>query len=223
MASSDPNGGGPGGQSAGQGAEQPRAQGEADAASHLLERLQAGDDAAFETLVRAHVPRMRVVIARMIGEHEADDVLQNAFLSAFKALPGFRGEARLSTWLHRIAVNAALMHLRRRKPATELPIDDLLPTFSNGGHEYDDPPTLWAESAEALASRGQTRTWVRKAIDELSPSYREVLLLRDIEEMSTQETAELLDISTGLVKTRLHRARQALRTLLDRQQRGAAS
>ena len=87
----------------------------------LVVRLQAGEDAAFEILVRTHLPRMRAVVTRITGDRDADDVVQNAFLSAFKALPSFRGDAQLGTWLHRIAVNAALMHMRRRKPAAELP------------------------------------------------------------------------------------------------------
>lgn len=182
----------------------------------LLQRLQSGDDAAFEIMVRHHLPRMRAVIVRITGDGDADDVVQNAFVSAFKALPGFRGEANLGTWLHRIAVNAALMHLRRRKPARQLPIDDLLPTFSDEGHRYDELPVAWAESAEILASRQETRAWVRDVIEQLPAAYREVLLLRDIEELSTQETAELLDVTTNVVKTRLHRARQALRTLMER-------
>ena len=181
----------------------------------LLERLHSGDDAAFETLVRTHLPRMRNVIARIIGDGDADDVVQNAFMSAFKALPTFRGDSSLGTWLHRIAVNAALMHLRRRKPANVLPIDDLLPTFSDDGHRYDQLPTAWSESAEILAGRKETRVWVRAIIERLPEAYREVLLLRDIEELSTRETAELLDVTTNVVKTRLHRARQALRTLME--------
>src|SRR5512135_3173100 len=96
----------------------------------LVARLRAGDGAAFESVVRSHGPRLLAVARRFLrNEQDAQDALQDAFLSAFRSIDGFQGEARLSTWLHRIVVNAALMKLRSRKGRTEEPIDDLLPQF----------------------------------------------------------------------------------------------
>jgi RNA polymerase sigma-70 factor (ECF subfamily) len=179
----------------------------------LLAALRAGDDAAYERLVREHAPRMLAVARRLLGDGEdARDAVQEAFGSAFRALGSFAGQARLSTWLHRIVVNAALMKLRTRRRKPEQPIDDLLPRYEADGHRRD-PGGPW-QPAERL-ERQERRKLVRDAIERLPEAHRTVLVLRDIEELDTAEVAELLGVTTGVVKTRLHRARQALRTLLD--------
>jgi RNA polymerase sigma-70 factor (ECF subfamily) len=147
--------------------------------------------------------------------------VQDAFLSAFKALPSFAEQARFSTWLHRIGVNAALMKLRGRQRHPERSISELLPTFLDDGHPAE-PASPW-ESAETLLEREEIRALVRRSIDELPESHRTVLLLRDIEELDTEETAAQLGINAGTVKTRLHRARLALRTLLDCRLRGGSA
>ena len=141
-------------------------------------------------------------------------------MSAFKGLPTFDGASRLSTWLHRVAVNAALMRLRAKRRRPEASLDALLPRFHEDGHRAD-PAAPWQQTAEELLEREETRKLVRASIDELPESYRTVLLLRDIEGMDTEETARLLGVNDGVVKTRLHRARQALRTLLDPHMSGA--
>jgi RNA polymerase sigma-70 factor (ECF subfamily) len=181
----------------------------------LLERLRAADPTAFEELVREHGGRMLSVARRFLREEEdARDSVQDAFLSAFRALDGFEGTAKLSTWLHRIVVNACLMKLRSRRRRPESSIEELLPRFLEDGHRAD-PTGPWQETAETALDRKQTRERVRAAIDRLPDGYREVLLLRDVEGLDTREAAEALDISEGNAKVRLHRARQALRTLLD--------
>lgn len=181
----------------------------------LLRGLRAGDDAAFERLIRDQGPRLLSVARRFLrNEEDARDAVQEAFLSAFRSLASFERTSRFSTWLHRIAVNCCLMRLRTRRRKPEEPIDDLLPRFSADGHQAV-PSRAWGESAEGLLERSETRAIVRAAIDRLPDSYREVLLMRDIEEISTTEAAGLLEISENAVKIRLHRARQALRGLLD--------
>src|SRR5262249_48775680 len=147
-------------------------------------------------------------------EEDARDALQDAFVSAFKALDRFDGRCQLSTWLHRIAVNAALQKLRTRIRKPVRPIEDLLPTFLEDGHQAH-PARPWEETGDRALERQETRRMVRQAIAELPDAYRTVLLLRDIEGLDTEETATQLSISIDLVKTRLHRARQALRALLD--------
>ncbi len=182
----------------------------------LLEALRAGDGEAYERLVRSYGGRMLAVTRRLLrDEEEARDAVQDAFLSAFRSIDRFEGQSRLSTWLHRIAVNAALMKLRSKKRKPETSIEDLLPGFIEDGHMAEPPEAPWREGADALLARGETREWVRRRIDDLPESHRTVLLLRDIEELDTAEVAKLLDLSPGAVKTRLHRARQALRSLLD--------
>ncbi|MGH7966890.1 MAG: RNA polymerase sigma factor [Candidatus Binatia bacterium] len=188
----------------------------------LLVGLRTGDEVAFERLVRAYSGRMLAVARRLLrNEEDARDAVQDAFLSAFRAFDDFAESAQLSTWLHRIVVNAALMKLRTRRRRPEESIDDLLPNFLEDGH-HAQPVTEWRETAEVAMQRGETRAIVRECIDRLPETYRTVLLLRDIEDLDTEEAARLLGISSNAVKVRLHRARQALRTLLDPHFREAA-
>lgn len=186
----------------------------------MLASLQAGDEAAFERLVRTYGGRMLAVAKRMLGQDEdARDAVQEAFLSAFRSIGRFEQQSRLSTWLHRIVTNVALMKLRSRQRKPERSIEDLLPRFLADGHQAD-PALDWSDSAETAALKREDREFVRKCIQQLPENYRTVLLLRDIEELSTDETARALGLSIPVVKTRLHRARQALRTLLDQRFRG---
>jgi RNA polymerase sigma-70 factor, ECF subfamily len=187
-----------------------------DGEALLLAEIRAGDQRACEELVRTYGGRMLAVARRFFScEHDANDAVQDAFLSAFGSLHRFEGNSALGTWLHRIVVNACLMRLRRHKH-DEASIDDLLPTFDQTGHHVT-PPQTFSDEVVEHAQRAETATIVRAAIDQLPESYRTVLLLRDIEELDTTETAAVLNCTPGNVKTRLHRARQALRTLLQQQ------
>jgi RNA polymerase sigma-70 factor (ECF subfamily) len=184
-----------------------------DDQQQLLSRLRAGEPAAFEELVRRETGKLLSVARRILTtEEDARDAVQDAYMFAFRSLDNFEGNAKLSTWLHRIVVNAALMRLRSRKRKREESLEPLLPAFQSDGHfvvrfaQWDDPSTR-IESAE-------TKGLVRRMFDELPDSYRTVLLLRDIEGLDTEETARLLETTPNAVKVRLHRARQALRTLL---------
>ena len=182
----------------------------------LVDALRAGEGDAYEEIVRRYGGRMLSVTRRLLREEEdARDAVQDAFLSAFRAIDRFEGQARLSTWLHRIAVNAALMKLRSKRRRPETPIEELLPGFLEDGHMAA-PPQPWREGADTLVARSETREWVRGRIEQLPEAHRTILVLRDIEELDTSAVAEFLEISPGAVKTRLHRARQALRGLLDR-------
>jgi RNA polymerase sigma-70 factor (ECF subfamily) len=181
----------------------------------LLAGLRAGDDSAFEQLVRRYGGRMLAVAHRFLRcEADCADAVQDAFLAAIRALDSFAGDSRLGTWLHRIVVNACLMKLRARSRSRQVPIDDLLPTFDETGH-HAQRVRPWNEEALSLLDRTELREHVRSCIDRLPEPYRAVLLLRDIEEFDTDQTARHLGITPGSVKTRLHRARQALRTLLE--------
>ena len=181
----------------------------------LLARMRAGDDAAFDACVRAYCGRLLLVARRILRNDDAvNDAVQDAFLSAFKGVGQFQGQSRLGTWLHRIVVNAALGRLRSRRRHPETSIEALLPHFGEGEHQLD-PPVPWGATSETLLQRQESRELVRHCIGQLPESYRTVLLLREIEGFDTEETARVLGVSPGVVKTRLHRARQALRTLLD--------
>lgn len=181
----------------------------------LLAKLRAGDDRAYERLVAEHGGRMLAVARRMLrNEEEARDAVQEAFLLAFRGLARFEGQSRLGTWLHRIVVNAALMKMRHRRSRPEESIEPLLPTFHADGHSTIEFGQ-WQELPDERLLRGELAELVRSSIDRLPESHRTVLLLRDVEELDTAEAAELLGVSANAVKIRLHRARQALRTMLD--------
>ena len=151
----------------------------------------------------------------LTSEDDARDAVQEAFLSAFQSIEQFNGGAMLSTWLHRIVVNTALMQLRRRRRKPQQSIDDLLPCFDADGSWVEDrSQTITTE--EILEGR-DTRAMVRRCIAKLPETYRVVLMLRDIEELDTTETAKQLGLTLNIVKVRLHRARQALHTLIERE------
>jgi RNA polymerase sigma-70 factor (ECF subfamily) len=193
--------------------------GEAD----LVARLRAGSNAAYEELVRAQGARLLAVAQRLLGsEEDASDAVQDAFISAFRAIDRFEGGSRLSTWLHRIVVNSALMKLRSQQRKPETSIEDLLPRFLDDGH-FAEPPAEWQQTADQALERSEMRQLVRKAIDGLPEIYRTVLLLRDIEGLDTAEAAEAIGVTANAVKIRLHRARQALRGQLDEHMREGAA
>lgn len=194
----------------------PRANAPADADDEaaLVAALRAGEAAAFARLVEAHAPRLLAVTRRYLRDDaDAQDALQDTFIAAFRSIRRFKGESKLSTWLQSIAIRAALMKLRSRRRRREEPIDALLPTYLSDGHRAA-PGAAW-DARQCPLERDETRRTIRACIDRLPDAYRTVLLLRDIDELDTDETARLLKITPGSVKVRLHRARQALRTLLE--------
>lgn len=181
----------------------------------LLAQLREGDERAYDLLVRQQSGRMLAVARRMLGcESDANDAVQDAFVSAFKAIGSFAGESSIGTWLHRILTNACLMKIRSRGSRQTISIDDSLPAFDETGHHVRSI-SRWHATPDELLARSEMCTQVRQLIDQLPDAFRIVLVLRDIEELDTDQTAKALGISTGAVKVRLHRARQALRTLLE--------
>lgn len=183
----------------------------------LVNALRRGEEWAFETMVRVYGRRLFAVARRMCSnEEDARDALQSAYLSAFRSLGTFEGNCQLSTWLHRIVVNAALMRLRSRRRKPEDSIEALLPAFVEDGHHVEQFAE-WSMPADRLLEREDVRATVRGCIGQLPDQYRQVLMLRDIEELSTDEAARLLGITPTATKVRLHRARQALSTLLRRE------
>lgn len=181
----------------------------------LLPRLRQGDHEAFGEFVRGTLDRSLAVARRLLNrEEDAQDAVQDAYVSAFRALPRFEGQSKLTTWLHRIVVNSALMRLRQRRRRPQTPIESLLPRFDATGHPSS-PVAPWNQPPpEAIQSRENLER-VRAAIDELPEAYRAVLVLRDLEGLDTAEAAAVLEVTPNTVKTRLHRARQALRALLE--------
>lgn len=177
--------------------------------------LRAGDDAAYERLVREMTGRLLAVARRMLrSEDDAQDAVQEAFLSAFRALGQFDEQSKLSTWLHRITVNACLMKLRSKSRRPERTIEDMLPIFDGTGHQAKSS-SQWKPVQDPGIESEETRSLVHRGIEQLPEAYRTVLVLRDIEGLSTEESAQVLQVTANTVKIRLHRARQALRQILD--------
>jgi RNA polymerase sigma-70 factor (ECF subfamily) len=177
--------------------------------------LRAKDPAACEALVRQFGGKMLTIAHRYLRRDEdCADAVQEAFVSAFQAIGTFAGQSKLDTWLHRILVNVCLMKLRNRSRRQTCSIEDLLPAFDESGHHAQSIGG-WRHGPDERLLREETRAMVRRCIDLLPDDYRTVLMLRDIEQLSTEETAKMLGDAPNTIKTRLHRARQALRTLLD--------
>ena len=181
----------------------------------LIEALTTGDARAAEHLVRTHGGWMLAVARRIAGDTAlAEDCVQEAFLSALQKIESFEGRSSLKTWLHRIVVNQTLMKLRSRRNKAEDSIDALLPDFDAYACRIEDRLGALA-TPEEICDREDRRALVQAKIRELPESYRLVLQLRDIEELTTREVAEALDLSEANVKVRLHRARSALKKLLE--------
>lgn len=180
----------------------------------LVQAAKAGDVSAFEQLVKRY-DRNVFRIAQHITQNreDAEDVVQDAFLKAYENLEQFQGQSKFYTWLVRIAVNEALMKLRRRRPERMVSLDEDVKT------EEDSIPREvadWSPNPEQLYSQSELRDILSKTIQGLPPSFRTVFVLRDVEGLSTEETAEALDLSIPAVKSRLLRARLQLRERLNR-------
>ncbi len=174
--------------------------------SELVRRCQRGDASAFDTLVRRHEQRVVNVAYRMLGEREAaHDAAQEAFLSAWKALPRFRADASFATWLYRIAHNVCLDHARR---ARRLP--DPMPSRAADEPSPLDPADP-GPGPEAQAETSQLQRRVHEALGRLPVKYRSLLILFDIEGLTYEQITEVLGLPMGTVKSRLNRARHALR------------
>lgn len=183
--------------------------------SALVAQAKAGDQNAFAELVHRYerkIYRLAKNITR--NDEDAEDVLQDAFLKAYTHLDNFKGDSKFYTWIVRIAVNEALMRLRKRKTDRSVPLDE---PVELGEDTVQREIAVWDDNPERQYSQEEWRRILDEAIDSLKPDFRTVFVLRDIEELSTEETAETLGISVPAVKSRLLRARLALRERLTRQ------
>jgi RNA polymerase sigma factor (sigma-70 family) len=181
----------------------------------LVDRARAGDRKAFRAIMTLCNQRLfRVARAVMRDEAEAEDVLQEAYLRAFAAIGGFRGEAGIATWLTRIVLNEAHGRLRRRKSTVDL---DALEAAQETAQVLNFPGTPKRDDPEADAARAQIRRLLERAVDDLPEPFRLVFILREVEDLSVEETANHLNLKVETVKTRLHRARRRLRDALDAQ------
>jgi RNA polymerase sigma-70 factor (ECF subfamily) len=181
----------------------------------LVAQAKAGNAEAFSDLV-SHYERRVFRMAKQItqNDEDAEDVLQETFLKAYSHLEDFQGNSKFYTWLVRIAVNEALMKLRKRRSDKTVPLDDPIET---GEDTVAREIAVWEDDPEQLYSRDELSDILSEAVQSLKPAYRTVFILRDIEELSIEETAQALDLSISAVKSRLLRARLQLREKLTRQ------
>ena len=180
----------------------------------LVEQLRSGDRPATERFVREHASWMLSLAQRYLKDASlAEDCVQEAFLQAFRNIGEFEGRSALKSWLYRITTNTALMKLRSRRCMVEEPIEEALPHLDRGCQMQ----ACWTEMAtpHEILERKEVGQLVIAKMMELPDSYRIVLLLRDIEGMSTEETARVLAMTQGAVKVRLHRARAAFKMLVE--------
>ena len=182
----------------------------------LAARAVGGDASAFEAIVRRYQHRVYRLACRLTSETDAPDLLQDTFLQVHRHLASFRGDARFSTWLYRIATNACLMHRRSRARRPAESLDEFLPRFDASGRHDGTPEELRVASrAEELIDRSILAAKAREALARLPDLYRDAFVLRDLEEMSTNEVAEVLEIEPATVRQRVHRARLMLRGYLQ--------
>jgi RNA polymerase sigma-70 factor, ECF subfamily len=180
----------------------------------LVSRAQSGDNEAFAELVGRYQNKIYRLARNITQSNEdAEDVLQETFLKAYSHLDGFQRNSKFYTWIVRIAVNESLMKLRKRKSDRTVPLDEPLDT---GEESVAREIAVWEDNPEQRYSREEMQEILDEAVESLKPDFRTVFVLRDIEELSTEETAEALGISIPAVKSRLLRARLALREKLTR-------
>jgi len=186
----------------------------------LVERLRGGDTAALEILMERYASRV-FRVARGIARTDADaeEVVQDVFLTLARKIETFEGRAALGTWIYRVTTNAALLKRRGKRHQVETSLEESLPAFKDDGHR-DGPRAYlladWSQTPESDLLNAEARVVLSRAIDQLPEAYRAVLILRDVEELSNEETARILDESVSSIKSRLHRARMALREQLTR-------
>jgi RNA polymerase sigma-70 factor (ECF subfamily) len=198
--------------------KQPSASASVARDTDLAARIAARDHAAFETLMRRNNARLfRVARAIVRDDAEAEDALQDGYLEAYKRIGEFRGDAQLSTWLTRIVINQALMRLRRQKrERVVVPFRSGRDCDGERGPREADVPDAMAESPTDATMRAEARRLLERKIDELPVAFRTVFVMREVEDLSVEETAACLSIPAATVRTRLFRARGLLREALAR-------
>jgi RNA polymerase sigma-70 factor (ECF subfamily) len=186
----------------------------------LIERLRAQDTSVLEILMERYSPRIYRVAFGITRSHgDAEEIVQDVFLTLFRKIDSFEGRAALGTWLYRVAANAALIKRRGKRAEMEVKLEDYLPTFKSDGHREADRAMLladWSGTPEGELLSGEARAILEDGLALLPEHYRAILVLRDVEELSNEEVAEALGESVASVKSRLHRARMALREVLTR-------
>lgn len=198
-------------------AEQARKRADKDHDLGLVKKAQAGDYAAFEELVTRHSGKTYALALGMLrNASDAEEVVQDTFLNVFTHLSTFRGDSAFTSWLYRVAANNALMKLRKRRREPVDSIETMLPSFHEDGHHTHMPGVWAARSADKLVDDKELAAILEGALGRLPEQYRVVLLMRDVDGLTNEEISDVMGLSIPAVKSRLHRARLAVREELDR-------
>ena len=186
----------------------------------LLDRAVGGDAGALESLMTRHSGRVfRLAYGITRSQADAEEIVQDVFLTMVRKGASFEGHAALTSWMYRLTTNVALNKRRGKRRELEVSLEEHLPTYKEDGHRDGDRSYVladWSDTPEQKLMSGEARKILESAIDTLPDHYRAVLILRDVEELSNEEVAAIVDDSLGSVKSRLHRARMALREQLTR-------
>jgi RNA polymerase sigma-70 factor, ECF subfamily len=186
----------------------------------LIDRLRARDASALEPLMDRHAGRIyRLAYGITRNDADAEEVVQDVFLTLFRKIDGFEGRAALGSWLYRVTTNAALIKRRGKRAEVEVSLEEQLPTYRADGHREGDRSFLladWSETPEEILLTGEARKTLERALDRLPDHYRAIVVLREVEGLDNEEVAKILGESVPTVKSRLHRARMALREELTR-------
>lgn len=182
----------------------------------LVKRSIEGDTDAFDQIMREHQDTVyRVALRFLKNEIEAQDVAQDALLNVYRKLHTFKGNSALGSWIYRVAVNTALMRLRKKKRRSEVALDNVAPSEEHET-EYQDLRSMWHRRGDEVAENRELRRKIMEAVELLEPKYQAVFALKEFDGLSLKEISDELDISVPAVKSRLHRARLTLRASLER-------
>ena len=186
--------------------------------ARLIERLRVGDTAALEALMARYSGRIyRLAVGITRNDADAEEIVQDVFLTLFRKIDTFEERSALGTWIYRVTTNAALIKRRGKRAELEVLLEDYLPRFLDDGHREGDRAYLcadWSQKPDEAAQALETRAVLTQALERLPDTYRAVVLLRDLEGLSNEEVADILGETVASVKSRLHRARMALREQL---------
>ena len=184
----------------------------AHADSEIIERLKNGDQEALGTLFNLYSAKLFSVALRILGESaDAEEVIQDVFWTAYRKAKSFKGDSQFSTWLYRLTVNAALGRIRRSKKKTQVEYEEFLPKFQKDGHHLVRPVVDWSDTLDEKYAQREIQALLARALDQLKPVDKSVIVLSDLEGLSDKEIAAALNLTVSAVKTRLHRARLFLR------------
>jgi RNA polymerase sigma-70 factor, ECF subfamily len=184
----------------------------AEADASLITRLQAGDQTALEETFNLYSAKLYNIAYRILGEiADTEEVTQDVFWTVYRKARSFQGHSQFSTWLYRLTVNAALGKIRRSKKKKEVEYDEFLPKFQNDGHHLVRPVGDWSDTLDEKYAQQEIHQLLGKALDQLKPVDKSVIVLSDLEGLSDKEIAAAVGLTVSAVKTRLHRARLFLR------------